>query len=234
MPSKNSQTYVFVQGAYHGGWCWDAVAQALNSNHIYTPTLTGLSERRAEYSRAINLDTHVQEIVKLIEDQNLKSVHLVGWSYGGMVITGVLAQIPTHIQAITYLDAYLPYDGQSAASFLPIHQRWLLSFASIIGKGIDPPDPKVWGVDDEAMLSSLRANISPQPARTFTQSVRAPEPWPDHVEYKYIWLSGYRDSLFGRFHAKAKADKRFKVIELELGHAAPMTHPASVAQAIID
>lgn len=40
----NLKTYVLVHGAWHGGWCWSRVADALRSqgHRVLTPTLTGL------------------------------------------------------------------------------------------------------------------------------------------------------------------------------------------------
>src|SRR5690606_17595529 len=38
---------------------------------------------------------------------------LVGHSYGGMVITGVATRLGARIDAIAYLDAFLPGDGES-------------------------------------------------------------------------------------------------------------------------
>ena len=39
-------TFVLVQGAWHGGWCWRRVTERLRAqgHTIFTPTLTGLGE----------------------------------------------------------------------------------------------------------------------------------------------------------------------------------------------
>ncbi len=42
----------------------------------------------------------------------LTDIVLCGHSYGGMVITGAIAQITDRIRSAVYLDAYLPEDGQ--------------------------------------------------------------------------------------------------------------------------
>lgn len=40
-------TYVFVHGAWHGGWCWSRTAKLLRArgHDVFTPTLTGVGER---------------------------------------------------------------------------------------------------------------------------------------------------------------------------------------------
>jgi pimeloyl-ACP methyl ester carboxylesterase len=41
-------------------------------------------------------------------------VVIVGHSYGGMVITGVVDRVPERIRHVIYLDAFVPEDGESA------------------------------------------------------------------------------------------------------------------------
>lgn len=224
--------YVLVHGAYHGGWCWHEVAKLLAPNVVYTPTLTGLAEDYSGSKSKINLERHIRDIVELIEAEDLQCVHLVGWSYGGMVITGVLAKIPARIVAVTYLDAYLPADNESASSFAPLIGKLLLGVASLFGVGVKPPDPRVRGIDDEKQHTVLQDKLTTQPARTLTQSVAAPEPWPNHVTYSYIWCQGYADSVFGQFYKKAKDDDRFRTTVLAASHAAVFTTPDEVARAI--
>jgi hypothetical protein len=59
--------------------------------------LTGLGERAHLMNRAIDLDTHVQDIVGVIRCEELSDVVLCGHSYSGMVITGVAEQIVARI-----------------------------------------------------------------------------------------------------------------------------------------
>ena len=81
--------FVLVHGAWHGGWCWKKVKALLNKRgyDVYTPTLTGLGERSHLLKADINLDTHIQDVVNVIEYEDLNNVVLVGHSYAGMVVT---------------------------------------------------------------------------------------------------------------------------------------------------
>jgi pimeloyl-ACP methyl ester carboxylesterase len=82
-------TFVLVHGAWLGGWCWQRVAPHLrrSGHEVYTPTLTGLGERAHLLSRDVGLDTHVQDIVGVLECEDLLEVVLVGHSFGGMVVS---------------------------------------------------------------------------------------------------------------------------------------------------
>src|SRR5690349_9978772 len=64
------RTFVLVHGAWHGGWCWVRVADRLRAagHTVFTPTLTGLGERRHLISPLVNLDTHITDVVELIEN----------------------------------------------------------------------------------------------------------------------------------------------------------------------
>ena len=83
--------FVLVHGAWHGGWCWSRVAPILRraGHEVFAPTLTGLGERAHLASADVNLDTHIEDILGVLESEELHDIVLCGHSYGGMVITGV-------------------------------------------------------------------------------------------------------------------------------------------------
>ena len=112
----DKQTFVIVHGATGGGWDWRTVSEHLSAqgHRVYRSTLTGLGERFHLASPEVNLETHISDIVNLILFEDLQQVVLVGHSYGGMVLTGVMNQIPERIQHATFLDAAVPDHGMSA------------------------------------------------------------------------------------------------------------------------
>jgi len=112
---------VLVHGAYHGGWCWRRVAQVLSARGVdaYTPTLTGLGQRRHLLTPETTLSTHIADIVNLFEFEDLDAAVLVGHSYAGMVIAGVAEAIPERIAHLVFLDAMVPRDGQAVFDALP-------------------------------------------------------------------------------------------------------------------
>ena len=116
-------TFVLVHGAWHGGWCYKPVAQLLRKagHQVYTPTLTGLGERSHLMSPAVNVDTHVQDIVNVFRWEELSDVVLAGHSYGGMVITGVADKIPTRFDRWSIsMRSCRPTDKRSSISCRPI------------------------------------------------------------------------------------------------------------------
>src|SRR5437016_8107156 len=92
--TNTRKTFVLVHGAWHGGWCWRRVADLLErrGHAVFTPTLTGLGERSHLLSGAINLDTHIADVVNVIMWEDLRGICLVGHSYGGWPISGAAEQ----------------------------------------------------------------------------------------------------------------------------------------------
>ena len=89
---------VLVHGAWHGGWCWREVAERLRSagHRVFAPTLTGLADRAHLLSRETGLETHILDIVNLLEWEELDDAVLCGHSYGGMVVTGAADEPSSH------------------------------------------------------------------------------------------------------------------------------------------
>ena len=110
-------TFVLVHGAWDGGWTWRSIARALQAAgyEVFTPTLTGSGERVHLASPTIDLNTHILDIVHVLRYEQLDNVILVGYNYGGMVITGVAEQVSQCLSQLVYLDAFVPQHGQTVA-----------------------------------------------------------------------------------------------------------------------
>jgi pimeloyl-ACP methyl ester carboxylesterase len=113
---KTFYTYVLVHGASGGAWDWKHIDQLLSAegHTVYRATLSGLGERVHLSSPEINLTTHIDDVANLIIFEELDQVVLVGHSYGGMVITGVMDRLPEKIKQVFFLDAFVPADGMAA------------------------------------------------------------------------------------------------------------------------
>lgn len=114
-------TFVLVHGAWSGSLIWRNVARALRKagHEVYTPTLTGLGERKHLCNREIDLDRHIQDILGVIDYEDLSGLVLVGHSYGGMVVTGVADAVPERVGSLVYLDAFVPENAQCLLSIVP-------------------------------------------------------------------------------------------------------------------
>jgi pimeloyl-ACP methyl ester carboxylesterase len=159
--SSDSRTYVLVHGAWFGGWVWkDAAARLRAMGHIVlAPSLTGLGDRKHLLQPGITLDTHVTDIANLIELEELSTITLVGWSYGGSVVTDVLARIPERIGSMVYLDAMMPERGRCHASYSSVQSTEEIML--LAGQNLDiPPLPvRPFGIDDESLVHYIESRV---------------------------------------------------------------------------
>lgn len=102
----------YPPGGRLGKRCWDGTVAALaaRGHRVFAPAL-------GEESGS-TLTEHVRQVRRIIEADDLRKVVLVGHSYGGMVITGVAAQVPERIGRLVYVDAALPDPGESLYDLL--------------------------------------------------------------------------------------------------------------------
>jgi len=139
-----------VHGAWHGGWCWRRVADRLQraGQRVFAPTLTGVGERRHLLRAEVDLETHIQDILGVLEAEELENVVLVGHSYAGLVISGVAARAPKRLRRLVYLDALLVEDGQSWAEAFPPEVTEARRKSVVMAGGvktIPAPDPAIYG-----------------------------------------------------------------------------------------
>lgn len=85
---------------------------------VFTPPYTGVGERVHLTNSDIDLNTHIDDVLMVLEYEDLTDAVLVGWSYGGMVVAAVAAQAPDRVGHVITLDGYIPDDGQSIADIV--------------------------------------------------------------------------------------------------------------------
>jgi hypothetical protein len=82
-------TYVLVHGAWSGAHGFRHVRRLLQTqgHEVFTPSLTGIGERVHLVSPQVDLTTHVHDVVNQVLYEDLDQIVLLGFSYGGMVVT---------------------------------------------------------------------------------------------------------------------------------------------------
>ena len=147
-------------------------------HEVYTPTLTGLGERKHLARPEVDLNTHVQDIVSVLEFEGLVDVVLAGHSYSGMVITGVAERAARRLTHLVYVDASVPQDGESMFGNGPSRmQQDVEAEARSRGDGWCWPLPEFEELSRFGSLADLtdadrqwfRSNATPQPLNTLTQ-----------------------------------------------------------------
>jgi pimeloyl-ACP methyl ester carboxylesterase len=117
-------TYVLLHGGWGGGWEWREVGDRLTAagHRVFRPSLTGLGDRRHLARKDVDLNTHIQDVLALLDTEDLDHVVLCGQSYSGMVISGVGNREPDRIDRLVFVDGFVPDDGESLMDLIP---EWL-------------------------------------------------------------------------------------------------------------
>jgi len=216
-------TFVLVHGAWHGGWCFRKTADLLRGrgHRVLTPTLSGLGERSHLFSGAINLTTHVTDILNVIRWEGLERIVLLGHSYGGMVITGVADQVSDKIAALVYLDAVVPGDNQSLYDLVPLEilKSQLAGAAENGGVGIPPAPAALFNVNekDRAWVDAM---CTPQPVACMTERLKLKGGGFGRVRDKvYILAEGWGTGRgFRHYFDQLKDDPKWVTHALPCGH----------------
>ncbi|WP_162894790.1 alpha/beta fold hydrolase [Rhizobium terrae] len=229
-----SRKIVLVQGAWGSSASWTPVADLLrNMGHqVFVPSLTGLGERTHLFSGSINLDTHIGDVSGLIEAEGLEEFDLVGHSYGGMVITGVADRYADRIRTLTYLDAFLPEDGQSALDLLgpDVALANIAMAGELGGVGVPPPARHATRVPDH--LRHYMTGRSPHPIATMIQKIRLTGAHRKITRRLYVSANVDQSKIFSGIYARVSTDPSWQSMEVPSGHMLQLEMPEEVARII--
>jgi len=200
-------TFVLVPGGWHGGWWYRPIAAALrrHGHDAYPVTLTGLGDR-AHLGATANLDTHIQDVVALLETERITDAVLVGHSYSGMVITGAADRCPDRVTRLVYSDAYVPADGDSCWELTtPEFRRVFLEGAAADGFGVAP----IPGTDPRNTA---------HPLASFVQKIRLSGAVERVPRRDFLYLSGWQGNPFTELYERLSGDPAWHTHSLPTSH----------------
>jgi pimeloyl-ACP methyl ester carboxylesterase len=217
--------FLVAHGAWSAGWGWKKMhpLMATRGHRLITPTYTGLGERGHLAHPDIDLDTHIADMLGVLNMEDLRDVVLIGHSYGGMVATGVADRARERIARLIYLDAFAPQHGDSLFSLAgPEHEAMMRARAAQVGGWRISPNamPPDTSEADKAWAAPRRL---PQPIKTFAQPLRlsAPLTLPRH----YIYATRHPpDDRFRQFLDRARREG-WGTSEIDASHNPHITCP---------
>jgi len=234
LPNKDMTTFVVAHGAWSAGWAWKKMHALLDvgGDRLFTPTYTGLGERAHLAGPSNDLETHIQDVLGVLEYEDLRDVVLIGHSYGGMVATGVADRARDRIKHLVYLDAFVPIDGQSQSDLVPAERRARMrEDAEARGDGWRvPPNPIPADTlpVDEAWIAPRRLPISiacfEMPLRFRNGELTVPR------SYIYCTRSAPGD-VFRQFAERAQREG-WGYYEIDASHSPHVTAPEALARVL--
>lgn len=211
-------------------------------HEVLAPTLTGLGERAHLLSPSVDLETHIADIMGILEWEDLHDVVLVGHSYGGMVITAIADRAPERLAHLVYIDALWPEDGETVADIVGEKEARAVSvegFAPTTGPliagaarlaqffGVTSPDDVAW----------VASKLTPQPRASTTQPLKLCH---RGVNVPVLFVSCRATHYAGpelsytRAKKHAQIGPRVRTIEIDAPHDAMITQPDLITDLIIN
>lgn len=250
--------FVLVPGAFAGGWLWRDVAARLRAAgaDAYAVTPTGLGDRRHLALPDVGLDTHIRDIVEVIDHVDDPGVVLVAHGCAAYAALGAAARRAGRVARVVYVDAgTVPQDGDPAALAVPdqpVRER-LLAPPGPGSSSASPDDPawllpvpddwSRWGSTTglvDADLARLSRFSAPHPVAALTQPLRLAEELTDMPTTGVLCTANGAsiDILEGvvrlgdpRLARLAHPDTSF--FELDTGHWPMLSRPAELADVLL-
>jgi len=236
-------TFLLVHGAWQGASTWDlAIPKLRDGGHqVYIPMLTGLGAHAHQLTSEVNLDTHIKDVLGVLNFEALQDVILVGHSYAGMIITGVTEQAKHRLAHVVYVDAFIPNDGQSAMQLLPeTIQAMLRQQAREEGEGwrlrASEKQLDLWGLKEGPARQFVRSKLCDFSINCFEQPVKLPTNAAATLEHTYIACTGDVYPARAVFHQFAERAQRecWHYHELPTGHDCHVEMPEKFSRLLLN
>ena len=229
-------TFVLVHGAWRGSFGFRRIRREIQGagHDASAPSLTGLGERAHLASPQVSLNTHVQDVVNHILYEDLLDIVLVGYSYGGAVVTGCLDHVHDRVRELVYLDAFVPSDGQCVADLLGLPR-----FPITLGQDHYLPTPS--RTFDEPMEAAFQeARAVSQPMATAYDPIRLHQGLEDFAfgrTYVKATLSDadeVGESHFRKAAAQANTSPKWRYREIDANHMVLSNRPEEVTKLLLE
>ncbi|MFH9267680.1 alpha/beta fold hydrolase [Streptomyces sp. NPDC017546] len=251
--------FILVAGAFTGPHVWRDTAARLTADgaEVRTVALTALGGRPADPGAAVDLETHVADVLAVIDavaGEDGREIVLVGHEYGIHPVLGAADRRAGAIARIVYLDAGMPRDGVPALAAVPDQRlrEEVMERAAGGGEGgyggeLPPPARDAWsrwgsteGLS-EAALDGLTALAAPQPLGTLLQPLRLTGAVAE-VPVTGVLCTGNGPGVamlqilvdVGDPALRALAEAHVPFFELPTGHWPMLSCPAELAATLIE
>ena len=218
--------FVVAHGAWSAGWAWKKMRPLMRAagHEFWTPTYTGVGERAHLAHPDIDLDTHIRDVVAVLEFEDLRNVVLIGHSYGGMVATGVADRARERIAQLIYLDAFAPEDGRSLLDHVGEHGKKMRQVAEDGWRVPANPMPPDTAPADVEWAAPKRM---PQPIKTISSPIQLSGKELPPRSYIYCRRTPPGDP-FRQFAERAQREG-WPYFELDASHNPHITMPEELA-----
>lgn len=227
--------YVMIHGGSDGGFVWEGVIPLLRErgHGVQAPDLPAHGEDETPI-REISLGFYSERVCEVLDAQDEPAI-LVGHSSGGIAITQAAEHRPDKIEALVYLAAYLPQNGQSMLELVESDpeargddvvvredEGWL-EFPERVAReafGTDVPD-EVW--------ERYWARTRPEPLAPLVTPVLTTEK--NFGRVPRVYIETLRDrGVSPALQRRMRSALRCRVVSLDTGHMPMLSAPRRLAE----
>jgi pimeloyl-ACP methyl ester carboxylesterase len=233
--------FVLVHGAWQSSGTWDLLAALLRKqgHEVITPILRGLGLNQNNFTSDVTLHQHIEDVAAALATVRGKAV-LVGHSYAGMVISGAVEKSPANVQALVFLDAFIPENGQCALDLLPAQiGDFFRKVAQEQGDGWRLPGGEsqldLWGLKPGEARKFVRERLCDFSLRCFEEHIALPENHRARVPATFVSCvaEGYPARPFFEPFAKKARAYGWRVSEVNTGHDCHVESPEEIANILL-
>ena len=177
----------------------------------------------------------MQDVANHILCEDLRDIVLLGFSYGGFVVTGALEHIADRVSHLVFLDAFVPNNGETLMGLVNGVNR--LPFA--LGQPWQLPiTPRV--LERQVDTDWIRARSSPQPLQCFTEPVHLARSL-DAFPFTRTYIKATRnppddvaEPVFAATGNRLKASPAWRYDEIATSHMVAMNQPEALVRILTE
>lgn len=229
--------FILVHGMWHGGWCWTKVTPLLRTagHSVHIVTLTGVGERAHLRYPDIDMNTHIQDVVAVLEFEDLRKAILVGHSLAGFMALAVAERVPERISHVVNLDGVIPVEGKSFKDLLPEYWADFRQRGRASGDEAWSPPVTEWtfgvtGTDLEWMKSKL----TPHPLKTWETPLSFANPAARSIPRTFIHCTEAATPEDIANEEKNCIRMGWQYRQLATGHDAMITAPIELTDMLLE
>lgn len=232
--------FVFIPGAWHGGWSWYPVGHRVRAagHTALALTLPGLA--MGDNPAALRLSDAVDHIVHEVTRRDLRDVVLVGHSFAGIPITESANRLAGRLAQVVFCSAFIPRRGESMADAMGAET------AAYLRKAISSSPDRTVSVDFASFSSQLMQD-EPEELQRLVYDQLVPQPGdymldPPESDGGTIRTLGLPVAYLLAEHDRALAAPGTELaalvgatpVTIPGTHEALLTHPDDVATALLE
>ena len=230
--------YLLIHGAWHGPWCWGAVATILErqGHSVAIPTLPGLNETTQARAGSFGLADHIYAVSSAIDHIPGRLI-LVAHSYAGMIARALETVRRDRLCHVVYLEAVIPDPGRSLLEMQPAaaaETLRALTRETPHGAVLAPPDvADRYAITDAQLAEKIQSQLMPHPLRTLTDPLPTPSAMLDEeLQRTYIFASDRFPNPYQMFIDACATNKNWQVIGISGGHEMMLTNASQLAETL--